>query len=60
MTGIPDLRPAYRPAIEGLRVVAILMVVAYQAGLPLPGGFTGFDEFFVISGFVIAEMLRRE
>lgn len=50
----------YRPAIQGLRAVAVLMVVAYHAGLPVPGGFTGVDVFFVISGFVIAEMLRRE
>ena len=53
-------RPAHRPAIQGLRAVAVLMVVAYHAGLPAPGGFTGVDVFFVISGFVIAEMLRRE
>ena len=53
-------RPAHRPGIQGLRAVAVLMVVAYHAGLPAPGGFTGVDVFFVISGFVIAEMLRRE
>jgi len=58
----PDVpvRPAYRPAIQGLRAVAVIMVVLYHAGLPVPGGFTGVDVFFVISGFVIAEMLRRE
>lgn len=55
-----DARPAHRPAIQGLRAVAVLMVVAYHADLPVPGGFTGVDVFFVISGFVIAEMLRRE
>jgi peptidoglycan/LPS O-acetylase OafA/YrhL len=54
------MHPAHRPAIQGLRAVAVLMVVAYHAGLPAPGGFTGVDVFFVISGFVIAEMLRRE
>ncbi len=56
----PDARPAHRPAIQGLRAVAVLMVVAYHAGLPVPGGFMGVDVFFVVSGFVIAEMLRRE
>jgi peptidoglycan/LPS O-acetylase OafA/YrhL len=52
--------PGYRPAVQGLRAIAVLLVVAYHAGLPAPGGFTGVDVFFVISGFVIAEMLRRE
>ena len=36
------------------------MVVAFHAGLPVPGGFVGVDVFFVISGFVITAMLHRE
>lgn len=36
------------------------MVVAFHAGLPVPGGFVGVDVFFVISGFVITAMLQRE
>ncbi len=47
-------RPGYLPSVDGLRAVAVAMVVAYHA-FPewIPGGFVGVDVFFVISGFVI-------
>ncbi|MBK5288258.1 MAG: acyltransferase [Acidimicrobiia bacterium] len=49
-----------RADIQGLRAVAVLLVVAYHAGVPVSGGFTGVDVFFVISGYVIASLLMRE
>jgi peptidoglycan/LPS O-acetylase OafA/YrhL len=53
-------RAAHRRDIQGLRAIAVLMVVVFHARLPMPGGFTGVDVFFVISGFVITGMLHRE
>ncbi len=50
----------YRPDIQGLRALAVLLVVAYHADLGFPGGYVGVDVFFVLSGFVIIQMLLSE
>jgi peptidoglycan/LPS O-acetylase OafA/YrhL len=51
----------FRPDVQGLRAVAILLVVLYHAGIPgISGGYVGVDVFFVISGFVITGLLLRE
>lgn len=54
-------RPSHRPDLEALRGIAILLVVAYHAGVgALGGGFVGVDIFFVLSGFFAARILAQE
>ncbi len=51
----------YRSDIDGLRAIAILSVIVFHVnGALLPGGFTGVDIFFVISGFLITSHLQHE
>jgi len=51
----------FRPDVQGLRAVAVVLVVLYHAGgSVLSGGYVGVDVFFVISGFVITGVLLRE
>lgn len=60
MSLIPEIKAHYRADIQGLRGIAVLLVVVYHTGFALPGGFVGVDMFFVISGFVITQVLVRE
>src|SRR3954451_9977479 len=57
----PAVTTGTRPDVQGLRAVAVLLVVLAHVGVPwLPGGFVGVDVFFVISGFLITGLLLRE
>jgi peptidoglycan/LPS O-acetylase OafA/YrhL len=62
MTAAADRpHPDFRPDLEGVRGVAILLVVLFHAGVPgFAGGFVGVDVFFVLSGFLITGAIARE
>lgn len=56
-----QLKLPFRPDIEGLRAIAILLVLASHAKFPgFAGGFVGVDLFFVISGYLITGLLLAE
>lgn len=56
----------YRPEIDGLRAVAVFLVIFYHAGLStpsidwFPGGLIGVDVFFVISGYLITCIIQKD
>ena len=54
------IKPKQRLDIQGLRAFALIIILIYHARIPLEGGFIALDVFFVISGFVITQMLMRE
>lgn len=51
----------YVAALDGLRALSVIAVIAYHADLEwIPGGFLGVEVFFVISGFLITTLLMEE
>src|SRR5687768_9708620 len=51
----------FRPDLEGLRAIAVLLVLLYHAGVAaFGGGYVGVDVFFVLSGFLITGLIVRE
>lgn len=52
---------SYRPDIDGLRAIAVILVIGFHAFPHLVrGGFVGVDIFFVISGYLISSILRND
>jgi peptidoglycan/LPS O-acetylase OafA/YrhL len=52
--------PAYRPDIDGLRALAVIAVILFHSGIPgFNGGYVGVDVFFVISGYLITQLLEE-
>ena len=58
--GAPS-RQRFRPDIQGLRALAVILVIGNHASVPgFAGGYIGVDMFFVVSGYVITQLLLRE
>jgi peptidoglycan/LPS O-acetylase OafA/YrhL len=52
--------PAYRPDIDGLRALAVIAVILFHSRIPgFDGGYVGVDVFFVISGYLITQLLEE-
>ncbi len=57
----PAQKDGFRPDLEGLRAIAVVLVLLYHASVPgVTGGYVGVDVFFVLSGFLITGLLMRE
>ena len=56
-----EIKTRFRADIEGLRAVAVLSVIGFHYEVPrMTGGFVGVDIFFVISGYLISQLLLKE
>jgi peptidoglycan/LPS O-acetylase OafA/YrhL len=61
VTGDRSAHQTFRPDIQGLRAIAVILVILAHASVPgFEGGYVGVDVFFVISGYVITNLLLRQ
>lgn len=61
MTDLTNRKDFYMSGLDGLRALAVFAVIAYHLGLPfVPGGFLGVTLFFVLSGYLITDLLLSE
>ena len=59
-SSIKPVEQRFRKDIEGMRGLAVLLVLLYHCTLAFPGGYVGVDVFFVISGYLITRLLLAE
>ena len=58
---LPSMKWSYRPALDGARALAVYLVLLFHSGMTLVGGgFVGVDLFFVLSGFLVTNVLLSE
>lgn len=61
MSVVTDDSEGYKPYLDGLRAVAVYLVVAFHAGIGrMAGGFIGVDVFFVLSGYLVTGILLKD
>ncbi|MFK8011411.1 MAG: acyltransferase family protein, partial [Marinicellaceae bacterium] len=61
MNSIKHSEKSYIPEIDGLRAIAVLLVLFFHIHIPyFEGGFVGVDVFFVISGYLITGLIVRQ
>ena len=59
--GAGVVEAGYRPHLDGIRALAVYLVVVFHAGVTsVDGGFIGVDVFFVISGYLVTQILLRD
>ena len=58
---MPNIAKQFYPKIQGVRAISIIAVILFHFGFHiLPGGYVGVDMFFVISGYLITQMIAGE
>lgn len=59
--GQPDLSWSHRPELDGIRTIAVYLVVLFHGGLAaFSGGYIGVDLFFVLSGFLLTNVILSD